>query len=85
MTHGRDICPTLTGTMLEVPTVAGRPEILSGEPEPRGKLPVQIPRSMAQVKAQREDLPFDLGCTEAEMTQIEDAIGGDESPPKESR
>ena len=48
----------------------------------RGKLPVQIPRSMTQVKAQREDLPFDLGCTAAEMKQIEDAIGRGESPPR---
>ena len=63
-------------------TGGGWPEILSGEYEPRGKLPVQIPRSMAQVKAQREDLPFDLGCTEAEMKQIEEAIGKGEPPPK---
>ena len=64
------------------PNGGGWPEILLDEYEPRGKLPVQIPRSMAQVKAQREDLPFDLGCTEEEMQQIEDAIGRGESPPK---
>jgi len=57
-------------------------EVLMGNWEPTGKLQVQIPRSMAQVKAQREDLPFDLGCTEEEMQQIEDAIGRGESPPK---
>jgi len=37
---------------------------------------------MAQAKAQREDLPFDLGCTNDEMKQIENAIGRGESPPK---
>ena len=57
-------------------------EILTGEYEPVGKLQFQIPRSMEQVKAQREDLPYDLGCTEEEMQQIEDAIGRGESPPK---
>jgi len=56
--------------------------ILTGEYEPRGKLRVQIPRSMDQVRAQREDLPFDLGCTKAEMDQIARAIGRGETPPK---
>jgi len=60
----------------------GWPEILSGEYEPCGKLRVQIPRSMEQVKAQREDLPYDLGCTKEEMEKIAEAIGKGESPPK---
>jgi beta-glucosidase len=63
-------------------TGGGWPEILAGEYEPSGKLPLQIPRSMEQVKAQREDLPFDLGCTEAEMDEIAAAIGKGETPPK---
>jgi beta-glucosidase len=64
-------------------TGGGWPEILSGEYEPTGKLPVQVPRSMEQVKAQREDLPYDLGCTEAEMDRIAAAIGRGESPPSD--
>jgi len=62
-------------------TGGGWPGILSGEYEPRGKLPVQIPRSMEQVRTQREDLPFDLGCTQAQMDQIAAAIGRGERPP----
>jgi len=56
--------------------------ILTGEYEPTGKLQFQIPRSMEQVKAQREDLPYDLGCTEEEMDLIASAIGKGEAPPK---
>jgi len=63
------------------PNGGGWPEILSGEYEPSGKLPVQIPRSTAQVWAQREDLPYDLGCTEDEMDRIARAIGRGEAPP----
>ncbi|MDP7639882.1 MAG: hypothetical protein QGG73_09240 [Candidatus Hydrogenedentes bacterium] len=37
---------------------------------------------MEQVRAQREDLPFDLGCTVAEMDEIAAAIGRGETPPK---
>jgi beta-glucosidase-like glycosyl hydrolase len=62
-------------------TAGGWRGILSGEYEPRGTLPIQIPRSMEQVKAQREDLPFDLGCTEAEMDLIDEMIGRGERPP----
>lgn len=57
-------------------------EILTGEYEPVGKLQFQIPRSMEQVKAQREDLPYDLGCTEEEMNLIASAIGKGEAPPR---
>ena len=63
-------------------TRGGWPEILSGEYEPTGVLRVQIPRSMEQVKAQREDLPFDLGCTKEEMERIAAAIGKGEPPPR---
>ena len=63
-------------------TRGGWPGILSGEYEPKGVLRVQIPRSMEQVKAQREDLPFDLGCTKEEMDRIAAAIGKGEPPPR---
>jgi len=35
-------------------------DILFGDYNPTGKLPFQMPRSMEQVKAQREDIPFDI-------------------------
>ena len=35
-------------------------DVLFGDHNPTGKLPFQMPRSMEQVKAQREDLPFDI-------------------------
>jgi len=35
-------------------------ETLFGDNNPQGKLPVQLPRSMSQVLAQRSDLPFDI-------------------------
>lgn len=35
-------------------------EILLGERSPSGKLPMQVPRSMDQVRNQREDLPYDI-------------------------
>jgi len=49
-------------------------EALFGDYNPSGKLPIQIPRSMGQVTAQREDLPYDLGATESEQEQIVSAI-----------
>ena len=35
-------------------------EVLFGDYNPHGKLPVQLPRSMAQVLSQASDLPFDI-------------------------
>lgn len=35
-------------------------EVLFGDYNPSGKLPVQLPRSMSQVLSQRSDLPFDI-------------------------
>jgi hypothetical protein len=35
-------------------------EVLFGDYNPIGKLPFQIPRSMEQVEAQHEDIPFDI-------------------------
>jgi len=34
-------------------------EVLFGKFKPEGKLPFEIPRSMAAVEASREDVPFD--------------------------
>ena len=50
----------------------------------RGVLRVQIPRSMEQVKAQREDLPFDLGCTKnRDGTRLQRPSVRGESPPRD--
>jgi len=35
-------------------------DVLFGDHNPTGKLPFQMPRSMEQVEAQREDVPFDI-------------------------
>lgn len=35
-------------------------DVLFGDHNPSGKLPFQMPRSMEQVEAQREDVPFDI-------------------------
>ncbi len=35
-------------------------EVLTGKVEPGGRLPVQLPRSMSQVRSQRSDLPRDI-------------------------
>lgn len=35
-------------------------EVLFGDYNPHGRLPVQMPRSMSQVLSQRSDLPFDI-------------------------
>lgn len=34
-------------------------EVLFGQAEPEGSLPVDLPRSMAAVEASRNDVPFD--------------------------
>jgi beta-glucosidase len=34
-------------------------KVLFGEAKPEGKLPFDLPRSMAAVEASREDVPFD--------------------------
>jgi len=49
-------------------------DVLFGDYNPTGKLPVAIPRTMTQVEEQREDLPYDLGATAAERTDIENRI-----------
>lgn len=50
-------------------------DVLFGDYNPTGRLPVAIPRTMAQVEEQREDLPYDLGATASERTDIENKIG----------
>lgn len=35
-------------------------DVLFGDYNPQGKLPIQIPRTMEQVRAQKSDIPFDI-------------------------
>jgi beta-glucosidase len=60
-------------------------QILFGEYPPKGKLPWQLPRSMAQVGTddlsdakERWDLPFDLGATAAQIQEIRSKIAAGE-------
>jgi hypothetical protein len=75
-------------------TVAGQgggeavAKLLFGDAAPRGKLPWHLPRSMDQVgdesknQAERWDLPFDLGATDAQRTEIRALIDqGKPVPP----
>ncbi len=64
--------------------------LLFGDIKPQGKLPFQLPRDMAQVGldhypespgAEKWDLPFDLGASDAERTQIRDLIAADQHVP----
>jgi beta-glucosidase len=53
--------------------------VLWGDATPKGRLPWQLPRSMAQVgtqqaPAQKEDLPYDVGATDAQRTKLRDYI-----------
>lgn len=56
-------------------------QLLFGDYEPTGKLPFQLPRDMNQIgtdvesnQLERWDLPYDLGATEAERTDIRNKI-----------
>jgi beta-glucosidase-like glycosyl hydrolase len=67
------------------PAVAG---LLFGDYEPSGKLPWQLPRSMNQVgtdvesnQLERWDLPYDLGATDAQRTEIRNKIDAGQSIP----
>lgn len=37
-------------------------DVLTGGFVPEGLLPIQMPRDMATVEAQKEDVPFDMEC-----------------------
>jgi hypothetical protein len=63
-------------------------KLLFGDATPRGKLPWHLPRSMDQVgdesknQNERWDLPFDLGATDAQRTEIRALIDqGKPVPP----
>uniref|UniRef100_A0A4Y8PSU6 beta-glucosidase n=2 Tax=Paenibacillus athensensis TaxID=1967502 RepID=A0A4Y8PSU6_9BACL len=63
-------------------------QLLFGDYTPKGKLPFQLPRSVDQVgtdvttnQLEQWDLPYDLGATEAERTQIRNYINNNQSVP----
>jgi beta-glucosidase-like glycosyl hydrolase len=54
-------------------------KVLWGDATPKGRLPWQLPKSMAQVgtqaaPAQSEDLPYDVGATDAQRATLRDYI-----------
>ncbi|MGB5980141.1 MAG: glycoside hydrolase family 3 N-terminal domain-containing protein [Cyclobacteriaceae bacterium] len=60
-------------------------DVLFGDYAPKGKLPWQLPRSMAQIGGdqlstanERWDIPFDLGATSAERQEIRSKIAAGE-------
>jgi len=60
-------------------------EVLLGDYSPTGRLPWQLPRSMAQIgedhpskQSERWDLPFDLGATAADRQEIRSKIARNE-------
>jgi hypothetical protein len=66
--------------------------LLFGDYQPRGRLPWQLPRSLDQVlrpggtdipadQVENWDLPYDLGATAAERTDIRAKINAGQSPP----
>ncbi len=63
-------------------------QLLFGDYEPTGKLPFQLPRDMNQIgtdvqtnQLEKWDLPYDLGATDAERTDIRNKIDAGISPP----
>ena len=63
-------------------------QLLFGDYEPTGKLPFQLPRDMNQIgtdvqsnQLERWDLPYDLGATEAERTDIRNKIAAGQTLP----
>ncbi|MFF2483324.1 chitobiase/beta-hexosaminidase C-terminal domain-containing protein [Paenibacillus sp. NPDC058071] len=63
-------------------------QLLFGDYLPTGKLPFQLPRSVDQVgtdavsnQLEKWDLPYDLGATEAERTQIRNYIKNNQPVP----
>ncbi len=63
-------------------------QLLFGDYLPTGKLPFQLPRDMNQVgtdvqtnQLEKWDLPYDLGATDAERTDIRNKINAGISPP----
>jgi beta-glucosidase len=63
-------------------------ELCFGDYTPTGKLPFQLPRSVAQIgtdnttdQKERWELPYDLGATDAERTQIRSYIANNQTVP----
>jgi hypothetical protein len=72
------------GTAIEQATA----ELCYGDYTPSGKLPFQMPRSSAQVgtdntadQVEKWDLPYDLGATDAQRTQIRSYISNNQTVP----
>ncbi|MFB9275628.1 chitobiase/beta-hexosaminidase C-terminal domain-containing protein [Cohnella cellulosilytica] len=62
--------------------------LLFGDFLPKGRLPFQLPRSVDQIgtdavgnQLEKWDLPYDLGATEAERTQIRNLINNNQPVP----
>lgn len=63
-------------------------QLLFGDYQPKGTLPFQLPRSVDQVGTddvnnmlEKWDLPYDLGATDAERTEIRNYIANDKPVP----
>lgn len=72
------------GTGIEQATA----ELCYGDYLPQGKLPFQMPRSTAQIgtddvanQIEKWDLPYDLGATDAQRTQIRNYIANNQTVP----
>lgn len=72
------------GTGIEQATA----ELCFGDFAPMGKLPFQMPRSVAQIgtddvanQIEKWDLPYDLGATDAQRTQIRNYIANNQTVP----
>jgi hypothetical protein len=57
-------------------------EFLFGDFPPRGKLPWQLPKTTAQITADKVDLPFDMGATAAEIAEIRSLIDQNKPVPQ---
>jgi hypothetical protein len=53
-------------------------EMLFGDFAPNGKLSWQMPKSLDQMNADKVDLPFDMGATSAEISEIRQKIDRNE-------
>jgi beta-glucosidase len=63
-------------------------QLLFGDYTPTGKLPFQLPRSVDQVgtnvttnQLEKWDLPYDLGATDAQRTEIRNYINNNQAVP----
>lgn len=56
-------------------------EFLFGDFQPRGKLPWQLPRTVAQINADLVDLPYDMGATDAQVQEIRSLIDQNKPVP----